>query len=1200
MNRLLRLASILSICFPLFGAAPLGPLSSLFNFDPFSSTPHTFAMQVEKSIEALQKKKSEQLQAQAFAKTALEQESTRLAVLKEKVQRLRGNEFEFASQKITILTKIVQVLTELVEVHGTIIATLDAHIRLLQEYKQDPEFKNKDLRIPPKSIYSIDDLQKVTDLSLQYTDKLKDLEERLKKISQDNENLKKIYQLARQEYEEKKKEQRELKSKAPSEDAEKRKFSVKQQGELLDEEEKLLKYKLDLAELRLKETDYKASFIEEQIKITRLQLDIIEKEYEHIKRELRIDKKDIQAAELALKAQIQESTRLQEEYTKRIESLQLLKQNELNQIEQLKKHFNLSDADVEAMNNWTYQPTSIAGWNALIDIGRLANHIAFEIDIPKEYLLAQIDYEKAKIQDQEVTTMIINSWYKITSGKMDRPAHDEIAREIKEYEKIKSDVQTALSAIADKRALATQALNNNARIIENIKARIKNFREQKDTVFKEHNAEYNRYAVHLKDEAIEHAPRRGEFIAQLIELYTKVATLRSSTLKKIDSMLHQLRSTLSWKGSLPFWKGIKNFIPDIEKFIRYLSEQRLSSSISSLQQAFSTWITEASRNPSVLFSFGLQLIIILLVFLLLRLYLPDLTEMLALVTPQYGIAHTISSFAIAVLSFLRNHFIGIFIWSVLFIAIYYHALPDTYLGILFMLVSVPFWFVYAYQFVRYVAHINIQRGYVFASKRYQRRFIFFFSLFLYSTIAIILFRQAFLLAPLPKSQVPTTLLALNFILLQICLMGIIGKEQILNLIPRNTPLWQWAYDLVKKYYYLFLAATIFVIIMSNPYVGYGPQFFYIVSRLLLIFISIPFFSALHSQIKRLSGSFFFYSDGEVIRERFPYARTSYGIFVILSFLFFVALGLIIAANIWGYSIGLRDISDWLHKGLYSFKHPDTGRTIEVNTIRLAEVLLYIVGGIFISYALNRWVLRRMFDLLLVNIGIQNALLSLTRYIIVLAALVIGLQSIGLSSSFLYIFAVLGGLGVAGKEIITDFIGYFIILIQRPIKIGDLVRIDDEVMGVVRHINFRSTLLRRNNSVTVIIPNSHVMTRAVTNWNYSRNFFAFEDIFLTVPYTSDPALVKELILKVLDSNINVLKNPAPIVRLREFTDNGFQFLIRGFLSPDKVLDQFDIASDVRLELVRVLRAHGFDVASPTRILRMVSSKPTDINLPEQNL
>lgn len=102
------------------------------------------------------------------------------------------------------------------------------------------------------------------------------------------------------------------------------------------------------------------------------------------------------------------------------------------------------------------------------------------------------------------------------------------------------------------------------------------------------------------------------------------------------------------------------------------------------------------------------------------------------------------------------------------------------------------------------------------------------------------------------------------------------------------------------------------------------------------------------------------------------------------------------------------------------------------------------------------------------------------------------------------------------------------------------------------------------------------------------------MYLTVMYTADPAKVKELIVKALDSNPVILKNPVPIVRLHDFTDNGFQFLVRGFLSPDKVLEQNEIASEVRFAIVKILRDHGYDVGSPTRILRVMQEKSEPTN------
>ena len=88
---------------------------------------------------------------------------------------------------------------------------------------------------------------------------------------------------------------------------------------------------------------------------------------------------------------------------------------------------------------------------------------------------------------------------------------------------------------------------------------------------------------------------------------------------------------------------------------------------------------------------------------------------------------------------------------------------------------------------------------------------------------------------------------------------------------------------------------------------------------------------------------------------------------------------------------------------------------------------------------------------------------------------------------------------------------------------------------------------------------------------------------------DPSKVKEIILKVLTSNPHILKNPPPIVQLNDFTENGFLFLIRGFLSPDKVLEQWEISSEIRFELVKLMKKNGIEIAQPTRILRVTAGE-----------
>src|SRR4029077_16260668 len=94
------------------------------------------------------------------------------------------------------------------------------------------------------------------------------------------------------------------------------------------------------------------------------------------------------------------------------------------------------------------------------------------------------------------------------------------------------------------------------------------------------------------------------------------------------------------------------------------------------------------------------------------------------------------------------------------------------------------------------------------------------------------------------------------------------------------------------------------------------------------------------------------------------------------------------------------------------------------------------------------------------------------------------------------------------------VAYFIILVQRPVKIGDYIKLNEEAMGVVRKITPRSVVLRRKNSISIVIPNSKIITQAVENWNYTRNFVAFDDILVAIKFKEDPALVKNLLTQAV--------------------------------------------------------------------------------------
>ena len=540
-------------------------------------------------------------------------------------------------------------------------------------------------------------------------------------------------------------------------------------------------------------------------------------------------------------------------------------------------------------------------------------------------------------------------------------------------------------------------------------------------------------------------------------------------------------------------------------------------------------------------------------------------------------------FLSALVNFFARYTLGFFAWLILLLGVQLGIIEHPSLHVLFYLMSVPYLLYFSNRFIRYLSDVNKANNYIFLGESFEERFFIVFSVLIYASIFILFLREAFMLATYHKTQLPKLLLALNFIIVQVALISLITKEQILSIIPTKTDMWEWVRIQVDTYYYLILIAVVALIVFSNPYVGYGRLVLYLLSGAVQTAILIWFAFILHSMLKKLSLRIFFYSDEGIVRERFSYSKTWYGLSVIGVYLILLLFCFVIGSQIWGRPIGMADIMGIFNKELIEIG--DKAITVK----SLFNIFVFLGGGFVVAFVVNRFVLRRVFDLLLVDAGVQNTVSSLTRYLIFIIAIFFGFQKAGLQDLGTLFYASILGIAWIIREAIADFVSYFIILVQRPIKVGDLIKMDDATIGVVRKITARSVVLRRKNSVTLLIPNSHVITKSITNWNYSRNFIAFNDILITIPYNESPQQVKEILLYALDTHPNVLKTPRPIIRLDDFSDYGFVFMIRGFVSSSYTLEIWDIASDIRFVVVQELRKNKIKIASPTRIVRFVGSR-----------
>jgi small-conductance mechanosensitive channel len=176
-------------------------------------------------------------------------------------------------------------------------------------------------------------------------------------------------------------------------------------------------------------------------------------------------------------------------------------------------------------------------------------------------------------------------------------------------------------------------------------------------------------------------------------------------------------------------------------------------------------------------------------------------------------------------------------------------------------------------------------------------------------------------------------------------------------------------------------------------------------------------------------------------------------------------------------------------------------------------------------------------------------------------------------------AVAIGVGFGAQNIINNFISGWILMGEQPIRIGDLLEID-QTLGVVVAINFRSTLIKRIDGVHIVIPNSQILEQQVVNWTLVDREVRTQ-VRVGVAYGSPAREVERLIHQAVREQKDVLDTPATVVIFEDFGDNALVFdaFFWTLLRPGGDLRQ--LRSAVRFRIEELFREHGIVVAFPQR-------------------
>ena len=239
------------------------------------------------------------------------------------------------------------------------------------------------------------------------------------------------------------------------------------------------------------------------------------------------------------------------------------------------------------------------------------------------------------------------------------------------------------------------------------------------------------------------------------------------------------------------------------------------------------------------------------------------------------------------------------------------------------------------------------------------------------------------------------------------------------------------------------------------------------------------------------------------------------------------------------------------------------RPITVSKVVMGFLLLFV--GFFAARIISRIFGNRLLSRFGLNEGAVAALKSLIFYSLLVVFTLLALRFVNVP---LTIFTLLGGalaigVGFGSQAIINNFISGLIILAERPIQVGDLVKLD-ELIGNVVHIGARSTRVRTGDNLDIIVPNSKFLESNVLNFTLGDDKFRTH-IKVGLSYGSPTRDATRLLIKAAEEHGQVLTNPKPFVWFRDFGDNSLVFELHVWIKVRTLGERVRIESDLRFRV-----------------------------------
>lgn len=294
--------------------------------------------------------------------------------------------------------------------------------------------------------------------------------------------------------------------------------------------------------------------------------------------------------------------------------------------------------------------------------------------------------------------------------------------------------------------------------------------------------------------------------------------------------------------------------------------------------------------------------------------------------------------------------------------------------------------------------------------------------------------------------------------------------------------------------------------------------------------------------------------------------------------------------------GLDELGARFVDGLFG-----TGVQIAGSTVAPGKLILGVLAFLALV-TFTRWFKRKLerdwLPLTRLEPSVRMSVATLYGYAAFVVAVLVGLSAAGLDLSKVAIVAgaLSVGIGFGLQNIVNNFVSGLILLFERPVRLGDYIKVGSSE-GFVRRIRIRSTELENADRVSVMVPNSVLLGAELQNWNY-RDSLGRVVVAVSVAYGSRPEQVRDLLLGLAADHPLIVQDgerpdvQGPAVLFTALGDSGLDFELRANVRD--IYSRGDVASDLRYAIYAALRGHGIEIPFPQQDvwLRNTPATPVD--------